>query len=143
MKNSRTKSIAIFLAIGTLMPFAIQAAPAPQDDTTNLIRSVFVIPSDPQEGRDPFFPNSTRPYKVAAVATPRLEDVSSLVIKGFSGTGDQRLVIINNHTFAAGDEGDVETSSGRFHLSCVEVKSNSVVIEVGGQRHELFYFAKP
>ena len=56
---------------------------------------------------------------------------------------DHRLVIINNHTFAAGDEGDVITRDGRIHLSCIEIKTNSVVIEVGGQRHELFYSDKP
>ena len=69
--------------------------------------------------------------------------MTSLVVKGFSGSMDHRLVIINNHTFAVGDEGDVVTSAGRIHLNCIEIKTNSVVIEVGGQRHELFYFDKP
>ena len=70
-------------------------------------------------------------------------DPSSLAIKGFSGSVDHRYVIINNHTFAAGDEGDVITSSGRIHITCVEIRTNSVVIDVGGQRHELFYIEKP
>ena len=50
--------------------------------------------------------------------------------------------IINNHTFAQGDEGDVLTSQGRVHLECIEIKANSVVIEYGGQRHELKFDAK-
>jgi hypothetical protein len=54
-----------------------------------------------------------------------------------------RLVIINNHTFAAGDEGDVVTSVGRLHLTCIQIKTNSVVIEIGGVRNELMYSNKP
>ncbi len=86
------------------------AAPAPQSNLTNASRSVFILPSSPREGRDPFFPDSTRPYKLAAAANPRAADVTSLVVKGFSGSMDHRFVIINNHTFAAGDEGDVDYS---------------------------------
>jgi hypothetical protein len=58
-------------------------------------------------------------------------------LKGFSGTPGHRLVIINNHTFAAGDEGDVITEQGRIHVRCVEIRSHSVVIEVSGKYHEL------
>jgi hypothetical protein len=143
MKNSRTKLITILFAVGYVLVSAAHAAAAPQSNTTNVIHSVFVVPSDPKEGRDPFFPNSNRPYKGSVTTTSRSQEVSSLVIKGFSGSVDHRLVIINNHTFAPGDEGDVITSGGRIHLSCIEIKTNSVVIEVGGERHELFYFDKP
>jgi hypothetical protein len=143
MKNSRTKLITISLAVGYVLVSAAHAAGEPQANPTNVVHSVFVIPSDPREGRDPFFPNSNRPYKVAVATNSRPQELSSLVIKGFSGSVDHRLVIINNHTFAPGDEGDVVTSSGRIHLNCVEIKTNSVVIEVGGERHELFYYDKP
>ncbi len=143
MKKFRIKITAVLPMMGCAMVFATVAAPAPQSDLTNANRSVFMLPSNPQEGRDPFFPDSTRPYKVAVIATPRAADVTSLVVKGFSGSMDHRFVIINNHTFAVGDEGDVVTTGGRIHLSCIEIKTNSVVIEVGGQRHELFYHDKP
>jgi len=69
--------------------------------------------------------------------------ITSLVLKGFSGSQNHRLVIINNHTFAAGDTGDVITSDGRVHLRCIEIKTNSTVVEVGGQRYELIYSNKP
>ena len=143
MKNSRIKLIASLLAVGSVWGLAVRAAVELHSNTTNLIHSVFVIPSDPKEGRDPFFPNSTRPYKDATATNSLGAEISSLVIKGFSGSVDHRFVIINNHTFAAGDEGDVITSSGRIHLNCVEIRTNSVVIEVGGERHELFYSDKP
>jgi hypothetical protein len=143
MKNFRKKIMTVLLAVGGAMVLAAVATPVPQSNMTNTNRSIFILPSNPREGRDPFFPDSTRPYKLAVTASPQVANVTSLVVKGFSGSGDRRLVIINNHTFAAGDEGDVVTPGGRIHLSCVEIKTNSVVIEVGGQRHELFYFAKP
>jgi hypothetical protein len=65
--------------------------------------------------------------------------VSSLVLKGISGPPDHRLVIINNHTFGTGDEETIVTPQGPVHIRCVEIKDRSVVIESGGQRHELNY----
>lgn len=130
------------MAVVLLTALAAHAAPTTQAGKTNVMHSVFVLPANPAEGRDPFFPDSTRPYEFAAAANPRVSDINSLVLKGFSGAMTHRLVIINNHTFAAGDEGDVNTPTGRIHLRCIEIKTNSVVIEVGNQRHELFYSEK-
>jgi hypothetical protein len=66
-------------------------------------------------------------------------DLSSLVLKGISGPPDHRLAIINNHTFGVGDEANLVTPQGPIHIRCLEVKASSVVIESGGQRHELNY----
>jgi hypothetical protein len=142
-KSPRMNVVAALFLLGCVPVFAAGLAPASQADQTPTPRSVFSIPSNAGEGHDPFFPDSTRPYAVAVVASPRVADVTSLVLKGFSGALDRRLVIINNHTFAVGDEGDVVTTDGRIHLTCIEIKTNSVVIEVGGQRHELFYLNQP
>ncbi|MGP8020081.1 MAG: hypothetical protein ACLPRE_03690 [Limisphaerales bacterium] len=101
MKNFRKKIMTVLLAIGCAMAFAAVATPTPQSNMTNTNRSIFILPSNPREGRDPFFPDSTRPYKLATSAAPQVADVASLVVKGFSGSVDRRLVIINNHTFAA------------------------------------------
>ena len=65
--------------------------------------------------------------------------MSSLVLKGISGSSDSRLAIINNHTFGVGDEANIVTPQGPIHVRCVEIKDSSVVIESGGQRHELNY----
>ncbi|MGB7768194.1 MAG: hypothetical protein WBN22_04995 [Verrucomicrobiia bacterium] len=143
MKIFSKNAMTVVLSTGYAMGLVVNAAPAIQPDKTDVIRSVFILPASPKEGRDPFFPDSNRPYAVAVVAKPRVADISSLVVKGFSGLLDHRLVIINNHTFAAGDEGDVIVPLGRIHVRCIEIKTNSVVIEVGGQRHELFYSNQP
>jgi len=131
--------MALLLSIGWAAMLTAAAAPAARSGKAEAPRSVFALPSNPNEGRDPFFPDSTRPYENVTMAKTRMADISALAIRGFSGPVDHRLVIINNYTFAAGDEGDVTTSIGRLHLRCIEIRTNSVVIEVGGQRHELFY----
>ncbi len=61
----------------------LAAAPVPASADTNApIKSVFLLPSNPNEGRDPFFPNSTRPYE--DIISKHAVDVTSLEIKGFS-----------------------------------------------------------
>lgn len=122
-------SAAAFSALGQ-STVSTNAAPA-------TIASVFIMPNSPQEGRDPFYPESTRPY-ITAVAHKTMP-VVDLVIHGFSGTTDDRTVIINNHSFGAGDEGDVITPGGRAHLRCLTISSNSVVIECDHQRRTLTF----
>lgn len=155
MKNFCKNTMAVLFPIASAMALAVIAAPVAQADKTDkadkadkteTTRSVFILPSNPKEGCDPFFPNSNRPYEMAAAANTRtgnIGNVTSLVLKGFSGSQNHRLAIINNHTFAAGDTGDVITSDGRVHLRCIEIKTNSVVIETGGQHRELIYSSKP
>lgn len=98
-------------------------------------KSVFVMPVSPREGRDPFFPESTRPYEEAKPANS--VDESSFVVKGLSVEHGHAMVIINNHTFAVGDEGDVLTSAGRVHLQLVAIRPTTAVIEVNGLRREI------
>lgn len=102
------------------------------------VRSVFTIPTSPKEGRDPFYPDSGRLFQSENTGKSAVE-LTSLTLRGFSGTPSHRLVIINNHTFAAGDEGDVRTASGPVHVRCLEIKDNAALIEAGGQRLELTF----
>lgn len=132
---------AIFTAV-----LPVMAAPgALTNETAKLApRSVFNQPANPSEGRDPFFPSSIRPYQGAVVPGAHAgADVGALAIDGLSGTPDHRLVIINNVTFAVGDDAEVSTSQGRIHIHCLEIGVNSAVIEANGQRHELRYGEKP
>ena len=99
--------------------------------------STFVLPSNQQEGRDPFYPESSRPYVVSATVNTNLAPAAALVVRGISGTSENRTVIINNHSFQVGDEGDVLTPAGHLHLRCLAIKANSVVIEANHQRREL------
>jgi hypothetical protein len=106
-------------------------------DTNAPTLSVFTMPAGPSEGRDPFFPNSMRPYAEAQSHTKHAPVLTSLRIKGISQIGGQLYVIINNHTFGAGDEGDVITPDGRIHIKCLSISSDSVLVESGGTQHIL------
>ncbi len=130
----------LLMAGGTVE--AESAAPVPAAGRRAL--SVFILPSNPAEGRDPFFPTSPRPYEGQLVPGTKSQEMDSglLVLQGISGLPSRRFVIINKHTFAAGDESDVLTSRGRLSVKCLEIKSDSVVVEVSGQRHELRYKEK-
>ena len=100
-------------------------------------QSVFIIPTAIGEGKDPFFPN--RP--VVAVATPRTKKAAvtsvKLVLSGMSGTREKPLAIINNRTFETGEEADILLKEGRTRVRCVEIRDDSVLVEVNGARQEL------
>ncbi len=129
--------------LAVLSSGSLVAAPTNQPAATNLvIRSTFVLPAGPKEGCDPFYPNSLRPYGTAEAA-PHVVTISSLSLKGISGTPDHRLVIINNHTFAEGEEGDVAVLGGRIHVHCIQITSHSAIIEAAGQRRELTLHDNP
>ncbi len=71
------------------------------------------------------------------VAATKTVDLTALKLLGISGTGKNVLAIINNHSFSAGDEGDVITQSGKIHIRCLEINQNSVLVEVDSQVHKL------
>jgi hypothetical protein len=106
-------------------------------------QSVFTIPRTPQEGlRDPFFPRSSRIFAnaPAPVVTTTKEPVVihvELKLQGISGPPNHRLPIINGRTFEVGEEAEVNTTSGRVALRCVEVKGDTVIVIVNGDRREL------
>ena len=137
-------AVAAWLSAGFVMALPVAAAPVAQPAAPEaVLRSTFVIPKNPNDGRDPFFPNSTRLYETVLAAQPHVGNLSSLVLKGISGPSDHRLAIINNRTFGVGDEANLVTPQGPIHIRCVEIKAGSVVIESGGQRHELKYATNP
>jgi hypothetical protein len=106
-------------------------------DTNAPAPSTFTMPSSPSEGRDPFFPNSMRPYAEFQSHTKHAPELTSLKIKGISQIGGQLYVIINNHTFGTGDEGDVITPDGRIHIKCLSISPDSVLVESSGTQHIL------
>jgi len=129
------KSLIVALAAAGLPPlFGQPPAPAPAKPVP--AHSVFVMPASPREGRDPFFPESPRPYEEAVTSTNRA-DASAIAVKGISVEHGQTMVIINNHTFAIGDVGDVRTPGGAVHLRLVEIRAGAAVIEINGARREL------
>jgi len=125
------------VAVLSVLPVAAQTA------AHSPIQSVFIMPANPAQGHDPFFPDSTRPYSTSVSAhSPTL--AATLTITGISrDSNNNYFAIIGNHTYGAGDEGDVKTAQGSIHIRCVEIKPNSVVVEVDGQFHELPFSDNP
>ncbi len=110
---------------------------------TEIPRSVFVVPRSPSEGRDPFFPHTTRFSGARATDTKTTTNpppaVVELVLKGISGTRERPLAIINTTTFGVGDENDVIAGTRRVRIRCVEInaEAGTVIIQIGNQRREL------
>ena len=103
-------------------------------------RSLFTIPTTPKEGRDPFYPSSTlgfpnanvtRTNNTVAAAPPRMS------LMGISGTREKPLAIINGRTFGKGEDQEVPSPNGKLRVKCVEIKEDSVIIDVNGERQEL------
>jgi hypothetical protein len=115
---------------------ATNAAPAELE----IPKSVFIIPATSAEGKDPFFPLSTRLHPVAVVTTTTANVAPAVVqldLKGISGAIDRRFAIINNRTFAVGEEAELSVNSGRVRVVCKEIKDDSVVVLVNGQERIL------
>lgn len=109
---------------------------------THALQSVFVMPNGPQQGVDPFFPKSRRPYgpvlPIVIDTNPAPVTVSvELKLKAISGLPEHRLALINNHTFEAGEDGEVLTTNGRMRIRCLEIHQDSAVVQVGPERREL------
>jgi hypothetical protein len=124
-------------APATVSLAATNAAPVQAE----IPKSVFLIPATPQQGKDPFFPRSMRLFasvvvktNVQPLATPRSVE---LRLNGISGTADRRLAIINNQTFETNEEGEVPTNPGRARIRCLEIKADSVLVQVGAEQRVL------
>lgn len=65
-------------------------------------------------------------------AAPSELDQLPLTLNGISGETDHRLAIINGATFAAGESGHVTANGKSFRLHCVEIKDDSVVVQLVG-----------
>jgi len=109
-------------------------APAPRPTSNTIPKSIYVPPSTRSEGRDPFFPNR---FATAPTPTPVQTTGVVLVLNGISGTPQNPFAIINNRTFAKGEEQEVPSSAGRVLVRCVDIKENTVIVDVDGQRQEL------
>ena len=118
------------------MGFAGVSAENKATTTIPQVRSVFVVPASNKDGRDPFFPDSTRAFEARAAADKKIE-YTSLKIHGISKTDGHLLAIINNHTFAVGEEGDVLTPTGKVNLRCLEIRPDFVLVEINGQPHRI------
>jgi hypothetical protein len=136
------------LLFGCLLSFTAAAAPVaatkPTATATNSLpveipKSVFVIPAIPKEGRDPFFPNSSRVYAVNSAKTKAPQTAGNLTFK-LGVLSPKFATIINgsaSRTLAPGEETEFNAPGGPYRVKCLEIKEASVIIEINGERREL------
>ena len=111
-------------------------------ESNSVPQSVFTIPASAAEGRDPFYPNAH--YLTGGTEVKRAPiqtEADLLELKGVSGSADRRLAMISaggiNRTLAVGEEAEYRTANGHLRVRCVDIKGESVVVEVDGERREL------
>jgi hypothetical protein len=139
VKSSLTNTLILTLALAgapVLLAQPVKNAPAKPADKPAPEKSAFTMPTNPHEGRDPFFPESMRPYEDSPASQKRIEE-TTFTVRGLSVENGRAMVIINNHTFAIGDEGDVLSGGRRVHIRLAEIRPNAVIIEANGVRREI------
>jgi hypothetical protein len=135
---SRSARIILALVCAWCSGAAIGAAELNSSNTNQppakpaFARSVFV---DDPEGKDPFFPNSTRRITKKPELTRVIGDAGpkDVRLSGIVGTADRRVALINNQALEAGEQRKLRSPVSRqeFVLRCVEIRETSVVVTIG------------
>ncbi len=141
------RTLGLGLAVIWLSPISFTWAASPQsppaqgngsggEAQVSIPQSIFIVPSNPKEGRNPFFPQTT---PVVTQSKPRetVVDTTGLMLNGITSP-PKRTAMINGRTFEPGEEAEVRTPGGaKVLIKCEDIKADSAVILVGGQRREL------
>jgi len=103
--------------------------------------SVFLIPRKAVEGKDPFFPNSSRVYGTETTVKSGGAPViaADITLKGISGTPEQPLAILNTTTCTTGETAEIITKTSRVKVQCLEINmaAGTVLLQIGSERREL------
>jgi hypothetical protein len=128
-------------------PAKLEPAPTPLLGATNIVEpaipeSVFNVPQDPSQGRNPFFPDSTAGFaqapKPVTNAAPKALEITGLTLNGITPLGPKRTAMINYRTFEPGEEGEIKLpKGGRLLIKCLEIRNDTVLISIGSERREL------
>jgi hypothetical protein len=81
---------------------------------------------------DSFVPGKT-------VELPKPAYLDKLKLSGISGTARKRLAIVNNRTLGLNEETEIKLEGVVVDVKCVEIRDQSVVVQVGPYREELTY----
>ncbi|MCX7867087.1 MAG: hypothetical protein N2438_08170 [Limisphaera sp.] len=124
---------------------ASSGSPTPAVPAPVIPRSVFEIPGDPSQGRDPFFPRSQRLF-AGRTGSTNVTPVARIqwTLRGLAGTPQQRLATLRTSgdrprtlILAEGEETSLPAAGGEVRVRCVQIRDDTVVIEVNGVQQEL------
>jgi hypothetical protein len=124
MKFSRLLLVCAFAGMTFVAAGTRGAAPVSDKSKTNaapvelpLPLATFNLRAMPT--KDPFFPLSVRsPIPQATNASPAFTS-GAFLLKGLSGTAEERLALINNRTVAVGESAEITTAFGHVKIHCV------------------------
>lgn len=141
MKQNTLFHLLAGLAVVTLAlrPGAAAAADnkTPATPSAEITQSVFTIPTTAQEGRNPFFPNSTMGVVVMRPRQTNQTETLSFTLNGITSP-PRSTAIINGRTFEIGEEAEVKLASGtRVLVKCEEITTDSATITVNRERRVL------
>ena len=74
--------------------------------------------------------------------SPPPREPDKLTLRGISGTASHRYALINDATFEPRERGKVRVGVTNVSVICLEIRKNSVVLQVNGQKQELFLNVK-
>ncbi len=118
-------------------PAAVSAGKVSEPRPAEVPKSVF----NPMEGRNPFFPATSVqpiPVTVSGAQPTKTTPVDQLVCNGIVPKGERPTAMVNGHTFAEGETAEVKLLNGnKMLLKCEEIREESVIISIDGQRREL------
>jgi hypothetical protein len=110
--------------------------PAPAKAESAAPKSAFV--NDPEVGKDPFFPHSTRRLEsMPRLATTNAVAPSSLLwnqlaLKGICGTKGEPLALINGVTVSIGELAEIKFGRQIVKVRCREIRERSIVLQLDG-----------
>ena len=118
--------------IALINPNGPLAALPPPSANPQVQQSVFTIPVNPSQGRDPFFPSSVRVFGSGPDKPSVGPALTELTLRSILVTPQSVLAIINNHPFAVGEEGDViiVKTGQRQHIRCSDINSKAGTVTV-------------
>jgi hypothetical protein len=124
-------------ATATNAPAPAKSQPAATNSVIEIPKSQFTIPTTVADGRDPFFPNSSRLAAKAVTGKAPAAPTVTLVLQGISGTEAKRFALISGRTMVVGEEADIAVDKSRVRVRCLDIREDSVVVDVDGKQQEL------
>ena len=133
-------ALAVLLSLGLLAHASDKTTAVAKPAAVEIPKSVFT--DNPQVGKDPFFPASTRRAVVtsrvvatnAGPPTATFDPIGLLKLRGISGTTALPLAIINGTTVAQGETAEVRVGAQIIKFRCLAVREGSVLLEFSGSK---------